>query len=77
MAHIENTIIIHISTCFFRKYCTSKYTNIIKLAKKIKIPVDIIILNGFILKEVIPSNANDNIFFIVYFDSPASLSFLS
>ncbi|WP_395970810.1 hypothetical protein [Clostridioides sp. ES-S-0054-01] len=40
-------------------------------------PVDIIILNGFILKEVIPSNANDNIFFIVYFDSPASLSFLS
>ena len=40
----------------------------------IMIPNNKIIVIGFILKEVIPSNAKESIFFKGYFDSPASLS---
>ena len=36
-----------------------------------------IILIGLMLNEVIPSNANESIFFNGYFDSPAKRSFLS
>ena len=47
-----------------------------KLDKNIIIPTTNINLMGFTLNDVMPSKANDSIFFNGYFDSPANLSFL-
>jgi len=44
---------------------------------KILSPMPKIILNGLMLKEVMPSDAEINHFFNGYFDFPANLSFLS
>ena len=49
----------------------------IRLIRNIRAPNHVIILIGLMLKDVIPSNANANIFLRGYFDSPAKRSFLS
>ncbi|MNP80876.1 hypothetical protein D3C76_1790870 [compost metagenome] len=48
-----------------------------KLKRNIKKPIAEIRRIGVTLKEVIPSNANANIFFKGYLDSPANRSFRS
>ena len=52
----------------------TKYTNIQRLSRKIIAPKAVTILIGFVLNEVIPSNAKDNIFFNGYLLSPANRS---
>ena len=75
--NIDITVKVHPSTVFPNRWTISEYIIIIMLMKNITIPNIKIILIGFTLNEVIPSNAKDNIFFNGYLLFPAYLSFLS
>ena len=65
-------------TAIFTKKKPISVYNIAHNAIKTTInPIQLIIVIGLILNEVIPSKAKLNIFFKGYFDSPAILSFLA
>ena len=71
------TMVVQPCTVCPKSHTIRKYISITILTVNTSVPSDVIILIGFTLHDVIPSTANESIFFNGYFDSPANLSCLS
>ena len=74
---VEATVVVQPATTAPFAQSTIQEINSPMLNKKVRNQRITIICSGLVLMEVIPSTASVIIFFNVYFDCPASLSFTS